>query len=237
MKKLACFLWLMLCATLSVSAQTFLDHVKKREAGMGVVTVTQSKEIDDLVNGRAATKATTQPQEKKEAMPKSAGTTQKPDKEKKETKPVTHHVADKDSAKQVHPKETTEKKPTEQRETTEQKRTDSTTKTPESDEEEAPIVDMRKKVMRGSRKIVGYRVQAFAGGNSRIDRQKAEQASIVIKTKYPEEPVYVHFYSPHWICRVGNYRTFEEAERMLQKVKALGYRQANIVKGKITVQD
>ena len=145
----------MLCATLSVSAQTFLDHVKKREAGMGVVTVTQSKEIDDLVNGRAATKATTQPQEKKEVMPKSAGTTQKPDKEKKETKPATHHVADKDSAKQVRPKETTEKKPTEQRETTEQKRTDSTTKTPESDDEEAPIVDMRKKVMRGSRKIVG----------------------------------------------------------------------------------
>ena len=91
--------------------------------------------------------------------------------------------------------------------------------------------------MRGSRKIVGYRVQAFSGGNSRIDRQKAEQASIVIKIKYPEEPVYVHFYSPHWICRVGNYRTFEEANSMLQKVKALGYRQANIVKGKITVQD
>ena len=92
MKKLACFLWLMLCATLSVSAQTFLDHVKKREAGMGVVTVTQSKEIDDLVNGRAATKATTQPQEKNEAMPKSAGTTQKPDKEKKETKSHTDAI-------------------------------------------------------------------------------------------------------------------------------------------------
>ena len=237
MKKLACILWLTLCATLSVSAQTFLDHIKKREAGMGVVTVTQSKDIDEIVNGRPITKVTTQPQEKKENPPKSVSTTQRPEKDKKETRPTTNHATDKDSAKQVRPKETTEKKPNEQRETTEQKRTDSTTKTPESEEEEAPIVDMRKKVMRGSRKIVGYRVQAFSGGNSRIDRQKAEQASIVIKTKYPEEPVYVHFYSPHWICRVGNYRTFEEANSMLQKVKALGYRQANIVKGKITVQD
>ncbi|WP_028898588.1 SPOR domain-containing protein [Prevotella sp. HJM029] len=253
MKKLACILWLTLCATLSLSAQTFLDHIKKREAGMGVVTVTQSKDIDEIVNGRPTTKATTQPQEKKENPPKSVSTTQsqekkeaatravattqRPEKDKKETRPTTNHATDKDSAKQVRPKETTEKKPNEQRETTEQKRTDSTTKTPESEEEEAPIVDMRKKVMRGSRKIVGFRVQAFAGGNSRIDRQKAEQASIVIKTKYPEEPVYVHFYSPHWICRVGNYRTFEEANSMLQKVKALGYRQANIVKGKITVQD
>ena len=240
MKKLACILWLTLCATLSLSAQTFLDHIKKREAGMGVVTVTQSKDIDEIVNGRPTTKVTTQPQEKKENPPKSVsttqsqerkeaatkavGTTQRPEKDKKETRPTTNHATDKDSAKQ-------------QRETTEQKRTDSTTKTPESEEEEAPIVDMRKKVMRGSRKIVGYRVQAFSGGNSRIDRQKAEQASIVIKIKYPEEPVYVHFYSPHWICRVGNYRTFEEANSMLQKVKALGYRQANIVKGKITVQD
>jgi len=55
--------------------------------------------------------------------------------------------------------------------------------------------------------------------------------------KYPDQPVYVHFYSPHWICRVGNYRSFEEAETMLRKVKALGYRQACIVRGKIIVQD
>jgi hypothetical protein len=95
---------------------------------------------------------------------------------------------------------------------------------------------MRKKVMRGSRKVTGFRVQAFSGSNSRNDRMKAEQARTTIKLNYPEEPIYVHFYSPHWICRVGNYRSFQEARTMLMKVKALGYKQACIVKGTISVQ-
>ncbi|MBS5614010.1 MAG: SPOR domain-containing protein, partial [Prevotella buccalis] len=50
------------------------------------------------------------------------------------------------------------------------------------------------------------------------------------------EPVYVHFYSPRWICRVGNYRSYEEAAHILKQVKGLGYKQASIVRGKITVQ-
>ena len=44
-----------------------------------------------------------------------------------------------------------------------------------------------------------------------------------------------HFYSPRWICRVGNYRTYEEAHQMLVSLRKLGYTQATIVKGKITV--
>ena len=96
-------------------------------------------------------------------------------------------------------------------------------------------VDMHKKVMKGY-KINGYRVQVFAGGNSRNDRLKAERAGENIKTAMPGIPVYVHFYSPRWICRMGNYRTYEEAHEVLQKVKQLGYNSAIIVKGKITVQ-
>ena len=95
---------------------------------------------------------------------------------------------------------------------------------------------MSKKVPRHSYKINGFRVQAFAGGNSRADKQKAEQAGRAIKMKYPELPIYVHFYSPQWKCRVGNFKTYEEASRVLRNVKAMGYKQACIVKGKITVQ-
>lgn len=88
----------------------------------------------------------------------------------------------------------------------------------------------------GNRKVViGYRVQAFAGGNSRKDRQAAEQARNDIKALVPGVPVDVHFYSPRWICRVGNYRTYEEAHQMMVKLQNLGYKQATIVKGKITV--
>ena len=95
-------------------------------------------------------------------------------------------------------------------------------------------IDRSKKIMKGQ-KINGWRVQVFAGGNSRVDRQKAERTGDEIKTLFPNEPVYVHFYSPRWICRMGNYRTYEEAHDVLMKVKSLGYPSAIVVKGKITV--
>jgi cell division protein FtsN len=97
------------------------------------------------------------------------------------------------------------------------------------------IPDTVPKMIRNGHKITGYRVQAFAGGNSRKDRQQAEQTRNAIKIHYPNVPVYVHFYSPRWICRVGNYRTYEEAHQMLVSLRDLGFDQATIVKGKITV--
>jgi membrane protein involved in colicin uptake len=105
----------------------------------------------------------------------------------------------------------------------------------DDDEMSIPTIDMRKKVMRGSRKVTGYRVQAFAGGNTRADKMKAQQAGNAIKMRFPDQPIYVHFYSPRWICRVGNYRSLGEAEKMLRAVRKMGYKAATIVKGKITV--
>ena len=96
--------------------------------------------------------------------------------------------------------------------------------------------DMTKKVMKNSYKVTGYRVQAFAGGNTRNDRRTAETVGNSIKRRFPEQPIYVHFYSPRWICRVGNFRTYEEAHAMLLEIREMGYKQASIVKGKISVQ-
>lgn len=96
-------------------------------------------------------------------------------------------------------------------------------------------IDTSKKIMRGM-KVTGYRVQVFAGGNSRADRQKAERIRDDIKAHFSTVPVYAHFYSPRWICRVGNYRTYEEAHQMLVSLRNQGFTQATIVKGKITVQ-
>ena len=96
--------------------------------------------------------------------------------------------------------------------------------------------DMTKKVMKNSYKVTGYRVQAFVGGNTRNDRRTAETVGNNIKRRFPEQPIYVHFYSPRWICRVGNFRTYEEAHAMLLEIREMGYKQASIVKGKISVQ-
>ena len=84
-------------------------------------------------------------------------------------------------------------------------------------------------------KTTGYRVQVFAGGNTRRDRQRAEQAGNALRQLYPGEEVYVHFYSPRWICRLGNSRTYEEAHEKMLEVRKMGYESATVVKGKITV--
>ena len=86
-------------------------------------------------------------------------------------------------------------------------------------------------------KTIGYRVQVLAGGNTRQDRQRAEQAGRSLRILFPGEEVYVHFYSPRWICRLGNYRTYEEAHEKMLEVRKLGYNSATIVKGKITVTE
>ena len=101
--------------------------------------------------------------------------------------------------------------------------------------EKSDTLGNEKKLARGIR-MNGYRVQVFAGGNSRKDRQQAEAARNRIKALFPETAVSVHFHSPRWICRAGNFRTYEEAHKMLEDVKAIGYNSAIIIKTKITVQ-
>lgn len=115
------------------------------------------------------------------------------------------------------------------------KQESASTNSPSTSTSVTPIEETRKKVPSKSYKVTGYRVQVFAGGNTRADRQKAEKIGNALKSYFPDHPVYVHFYSPRWICRMGNYRSYEEAHRILQEVKELGYKQATVVRGKITV--
>ena len=203
----------LLCVAITTTAQTFTERLQKTVAGKGTITVVHSAAIDKLVNGN-------QPDIK---PAKPLQTTQ----ENKTADSTKKQQADSTKKQQAD----TTKKTTTQTETKPQQ------ETPKSDDDvEIPTVDMRKKVMGRSYKVNGYRVQAFAGGNTRTDRQKAQNIGDAIKLKFPEQPIYVHFYSPRWICRVGNFRTYEEAHAMLLEVKKMGYTQASIVKGKITVQ-
>ena len=52
MKQFVTLLIMILCSTFTANAQNYLDHLKKKEPGKGVVTVNQSKAIDELVNGK-----------------------------------------------------------------------------------------------------------------------------------------------------------------------------------------
>ena len=77
MKQFVTLLIFILCSSIQMNAQTYLDHLKQKNPGQGVVTVHQSKAIDELVNGKQVptntnqvnpqddkTKTTPQPQKK-----------------------------------------------------------------------------------------------------------------------------------------------------------------------------
>lgn len=84
-------------------------------------------------------------------------------------------------------------------------------------------------------RVTGFRVQVFEGGNTKKDRQEAERISNLIKADFPEVPVYVHFYTPHWICHVGNYADYSEASKMMEELHRKGFANATIKKSKVTV--
>lgn len=244
MKRLFILSCLIVCITAIAHAQTYTQHLQQKAAGKGSVVVTQSEEIDKLVNT-----ANVNPRQQ-EAAHKPA-TAEKPTSTAVKTTPtaasksqklenvahsnpthnnVAHHGTEPRHEATQHHESTQRHESTLHHESTQHHNTAT-----ETAEAEAPAVDMSKKVMRRSYKTNGYRVQVFAGGNSRNDKIKAQQAGNAVKAAFPSQPIYVHFYSPRWICRMGNYRTYDEANAILQQVKKLGYKQACIVKGKISV--
>ncbi|MBR1688076.1 MAG: SPOR domain-containing protein [Prevotella sp.] len=125
-------------------------------------------------------------------------------------------------------------KPAERRSNTQQNGAQAQQQRAESGSQAVQQQEASRPAARTGRKVGGYRVQVYAGGNTRKDRQRAESIGSALRAQFPGEAVYVHFYSPRWICRMGNYRTYEDAEQMLQNVRRLGYSQASIVKGKVT---
>jgi len=92
--------------------------------------------------------------------------------------------------------------------------------------------DMEPKVL----KTRGYRVQVYAGNNSRIARQEANDVAEQIKVEFPELSVYAFFQPPRWLCRVGDYRSIEEADAAMRRLKATGkFKEVSIVREQINI--
>ena len=82
----------------------------------------------------------------------------------------------------------------------------------------------------------GYRVQVYAGNNSRVARQEATDMAELIKTEFPELPVYAFFQPPRWLCRVGDYRSIEEADASMRRLRATGkFKEVSIVREQINI--
>ena len=85
-------------------------------------------------------------------------------------------------------------------------------------------------------KVNGYRIQVYAGGNSRAARQEALKAASRVKGLFGEHSVYTLFQSPRWVCRMGDFRTQEEAIAVLQQLRATGmFDEAVVVRSKVLV--
>lgn len=83
-------------------------------------------------------------------------------------------------------------------------------------------------------RLRGYRIQVFAGGNTRQGKQEALRMQNLVRSQFPDLAVYTQFISPRWICRVGDFRTYEEASKMLHEMRQTGrFREASIVKSTI----
>lgn len=84
----------------------------------------------------------------------------------------------------------------------------------------------------------GYRIQVYMGGNTKKGKSEALLMKERVKSFFSELSVYAGFQSPHWICRAGDFRTYEEASEYLQKMRETGrFEEAVIIKSKINVRE
>ena len=51
-------------------------------------------------------------------------------------------------------------------------------------------------------KARGYRIQVFAGNNTRASKERANEVDRYIRAKYPDLPVHTEFRNPRWLCTV-----------------------------------
>lgn len=97
-----------------------------------------------------------------------------------------------------------------------------------------------KYVSTGAKKVLktsGYRVQAYAGNNTRKAMNEAHQVAEQIKEHFPDLKIYTTFNSPRWLCRVGDFRTIEEADATMRKMRATGvFKEVSIVRDQINIE-
>lgn len=225
------------CLTAPAFAQhTFLHKLQKKEVGQGTVNVHQSEDISRLVNGTAAGKTVPEKSTTKKTPAKQtpAGKTEKTAKQHKtdsvrERERQAEVKREQDSLRAA--REAEERRAAAERRQAEENRPQPT----EADRQREKRDRYDAFVRAPKRQVRGFRVQVYAGDNTRNARQKAQSIAIQVKNYFPELAVYAHFVSPRWVCRVGDFKTYGEAQTYLRKIRAKKFREALIVKTTILV--
>ena len=85
-------------------------------------------------------------------------------------------------------------------------------------------------------KITGLIGSIYAGNNSRVARNEANNVAAKVKEEFPDMPVYAYFQPPRWLCRVGDFRSIEEADAAMRRLKATGvFKEVSIVREQINI--
>lgn len=84
--------------------------------------------------------------------------------------------------------------------------------------------------------VEGYRVLVYSGNNSRAARDEANKMAQFMRENFPGAEVYVEFDPPIRSCQYGDYRTREEAEAVMYKLKATKkFKEISVKKGLINL--
>lgn len=67
--------------------------------------------------------------------------------------------------------------------------------------------------------IDGYRVQLFSGNQQNKSKEEAFAKERRVHTLFPELATFVTFRSPSWRLRVGNFRSYEDADQVMRRIK------------------
>ncbi len=72
----------------------------------------------------------------------------------------------------------------------------------------------------GQRSLTVYRVQLFSDNRSTTAKAEADRRAARVREAFADVDVYVTFTSPFWRLRVGNFRSYEDANKILHELKA-----------------
>lgn len=85
-------------------------------------------------------------------------------------------------------------------------------------------------------KKAGYRIQVYAGNNTRAAKNEAHAVGMRVKELFPYLPVYTSFNPPRWLCRAGDFSTIEEADAVMRQLRAEGrFKGVSIVREQINI--
>lgn len=190
------------------SQQTFTQHVISQKAGEGKVVIHTDAKTDSIINNTKPTPAKRDANDKKLDRKNSQSS-----KTSSHTSDTSRHSTNHHAAESRRHEETTQGR------------------SHEGSNEEEAHTPRHTYINRERVRQTGYRIQIYTGGNSHQDKAKAYNIGAKCRKAFPELSAYPRFMSPRWICRVGDFRTREEALKYVRRIRAKRIsREAHVVR-------